>query len=140
LASPVSARYYRRRLAIRRVTGGVPARIVKKFLDDQAPNWAIIIAWNGLFAMFPIVLVAAALLGVVLHLAGITTAQIYTNLLSLIPTDASTAAELTRALNGVKEQTGPLAVVGLVGLVWGGSALFGAMEQAFSIVYHVKPR
>jgi membrane protein len=140
LASPVSARYYRRSLAIRLVTGTAPARVVKKFLDDQAPNWAIIIAWNGLLAMFPIVLVAAALLGVVLQLAGITTAQIYAKLLSLIPTDASTAAELTRALNGVKEQTGLLAVVGLVGLVWGGSALFGAMEQAFSIVYHVKPR
>lgn len=141
MASPFFPRYYRRRLAIRRVTGSVPARIVKKFLDDQAPNWAIIIGWNGLLAMFPIVLVAAAVLGIVLHLAGITTAQIYTKLLSVIPaTDASTATELTKALTGVKEQTGLLAAVGLIGLVWGGSALFGAMEQAFSIAYHVKPR
>jgi len=45
-----------------------------------------------------------------------------------------------KVLAGVKEQTGLLAVVGLIGLIWGGSALFGAMEQAFAIAYRVRPR
>ncbi|TMD10029.1 MAG: YihY/virulence factor BrkB family protein [Chloroflexi bacterium] len=127
-------------MAINRVLGSVPGRVVKKFVDDQAPNWAIIIAWNALFAMFPVVLVVAAILGIVLQVAGITTTQIYTRLLSLIPTNPQTVQELVKVLAGVKEQTGLLALVGLGGLVWGGSALFGAMEQAFAIVYHVRPR
>jgi len=127
-------------LDLNRVTGSVPARVVKKFVDDQAPNWAIIIAWNALFAMFPVVLVVAAILGIVLQVAGITTTQIYTRLLSLIPTDPQTVLELVKVVTGVKEQTGLLALVGLAGLVWGGSALFGAMEQAFAIVYRVRPR
>lgn len=122
-----------------RVLQSRPGRVVRKFVDDQAPNWAIIIAWNALFAMFPIVLVVAAILGITLQLAGITTAQIYTNLLAVIP-EPRTAADLVGAVENVKEQTGLLAVVGLVGLIWGGSALFGAMEQAFSVVYRVKPR
>ena len=126
-------------MAINRVRGSVPARVVEKFVEDQAPNWAIIIAWNALFAMFPTVLVVAAILGIVLQVAGITTTQIYTRLLSLIP-DPQTVQELVKVLAGVKEQTGLLALVGLGGLVWGGSALFGAMEQAFAIVYHVRPR
>ncbi|HLB75528.1 MAG TPA: YihY/virulence factor BrkB family protein, partial [Candidatus Dormibacteraeota bacterium] len=120
--------------------GSAPARVVEKFVEDQAPNWAIIIAWNALFAMFPTVLVVAAILGIVLQVAGITTTQIYTRLLSLIPTNPQTVQELVKVLAGVKEQTGLLALVGLGGLVWGGSALFGAMEQAFAIVYHVRPR
>jgi membrane protein len=127
-------------LDLNRVTGSIPARIVKKFIGDQAPNWAIIIAWNALFAMFPVVLVVAAVLGIVLQVAGITTTQIYTKLLSLIPTDPQTVKELVTVATGVKEQTGLLALVGLAGLIWGGSALFGAMEQAFAIVYHVRPR
>jgi membrane protein len=127
-------------LAINRVRGSVPARVVEKFVEDQAPNWAIIIAWNALFAMFPVVLVVAAILGIVLQVAGITTTQIYTRLLSLIPTDPKTVSELVTVATSVKEQTGLLALVGLIGLIWGGSALFGAMEQAFAIAYRVRPR
>jgi len=126
-------------VAINRVRGSVPARVVEKFVEDQAPNWAIIIAWNALFAMFPTVLVVAAILGIVLQVAGITTTQIYTRLLSLIP-DPQTVRELVPVASGVKEHTGLLAVVGLIGLIWGGSALFGAMEQAFAIAYRVRPR
>jgi membrane protein len=40
----------------------------------------------------------------------------------------------------VKSQSGVLFIVGLVGLLWGGSALFGTMEQAFAVIYHTKPR
>ena len=124
---------------LNRLRGSVPARVVDKFVEDQAPNWAIVIAWNALFAMFPMVLVVAAILGIVLQVAGITTAQIYTRLLSLIP-NPQTVPDLVRVLTGVKEQTRLLAVVGLIGLIWGGSGLFGAVEQAFAIAYRARPR
>lgn len=117
----------------------VPGRVALKFINDQAPNWAVIIAWNALFAMFPIVLFMTALLGLALHLFGVTSDKIYTTALSVIP-DPDTQKEVIAALGGVKSQTGLLFIVGLVGLLWGGSALFGAMEQAFSIIYHTKPR
>ena len=83
----------------------VPGRVVKKFADDQAPNWAIVIAWNALFAMFPMVLVVAAILGFVLQFAGVTTTQIYTKLLALIPTEPQTASQLVEVVTKVKEQT-----------------------------------
>lgn len=124
---------------LRGVTQSVPARVVQKFIEDQAPNWAIVIAWNGLFALFPIALVAAALLGLVLQFEGVTSDKIYEALLAAIP-DAGTRASLFKILTTVREQTGLLAIIGLVGLIWGGSGLFGAMEQAFSVVYRVRPR
>jgi membrane protein len=113
-------------------------RVIKKFLDDQAPNWAALIAWNALFALFPIVIFAASLLGFALRLFGEANDAVYKTIFSIIPGETKT--ELLKAVAGVKSQSGVLFIVGLVGLLWGGSALFGAMEQAFDRIYHTKPR
>jgi membrane protein len=43
-------------------------------------------------------------------------------------------------VSGVKSNSGILFIVGLLGLLLGGSALFGIMEQAFAVIYHTKPR
>jgi membrane protein len=115
-----------------------PGRVIKKFLDDQAPNWAALIAWNALFALFPIVIFAASLLGFALRLFGEANDAVYKTIFSIIPGETQT--ELLKAVAGVKSQSGVLFIVGLVGLLWGGSALFGAMEQAFDRIYHTKPR
>lgn len=117
----------------------VPGRVLQKFLEDQAPNWAVLIAWNGLFAMFPIVVFAAGILGLALSIFGIPSKLIYTDVFSAIP-DPAAQSEILKALTGVKSQTGLLFVVGLIGTLWGGSALFGAMEQAFAVIYHTRPR
>jgi membrane protein len=117
----------------------IPGRVVQKFLDDRAPNWAVLIAWNGLFAMFPIVVFAAAVLGLVIGAFGGAAKVVYNGLLSGIPQgDARNAA--ADALNHFEKQKGILLLVGFIGLLWGGSALFGAMEQAFAVIYHTKPR
>jgi membrane protein len=116
----------------------VPGRVIRKFLEDQAPNWAALIAWNALLAMFPIVLFAASLLGFALRLFGQANAAVYKTIFSTFPGDQQ--SELVRAVSGVKSQSGLLFIVGLVGLLWGGSALFGVIEQAFAVIYHTKPR
>src|SRR5919204_4324310 len=115
----------------------VPGRVVRKFIEDQSPNWAALIAWNALLAMFPIVLFAAALLGFALKQFGAANDAVYKTIFSAIPGDQT---ELLRAVSGVKSQSGVLFIVGLVGLLWGGSALFGIMEQGFAVIYHTKPR
>ncbi len=118
----------------------VPGRVIRKFLEDQAPNWAALIAWNALFAMFPIVIFAASLLGFALRLFGAANDAVYKTIFSAIPGDPQQQTELLKAVTGVKSQSGVLFIVGLVGLLWGGSALFGVMEQAFAVIYHTKPR
>jgi membrane protein len=117
----------------------LPGKLGLKFVEDQSPNWAVLIAWNALFAMFPIVLFAASILGLVLRLFGQANAKVFNTLFSVIP-DQNTQTQVVQAVNGVKHQTGILFLVGLVGLLWGGSALFGAMEQAFAVIYHTVPR
>ncbi|HEY4844662.1 MAG TPA: YihY/virulence factor BrkB family protein [Candidatus Dormibacteraeota bacterium] len=123
-----------------RLMESVAGRVIRKFLEDQAPNWAALIAWNALFAMFPIVIFAASLLGFALRLFGAANLAVYKTIFSVIPNDAGQQNEVIKAVSGVKSQSGLLFIVGLVGLLWGGSALFGAMEQAFAVIYHTKPR
>jgi len=119
-----------------RLMDAVPGRVIRKFLEDQAPNWAVLIAWNALFAMFPIVIFAASLLGIVLQLFGQANLTVYSTIFTAVPDSQA----LLDAVSTVKSQSGVLFIVGLVLLLWGGSALFGVMEQAFAVIYHTKPR
>jgi membrane protein len=123
-----------------RLMKSVPGRVIRKFLEDQAPNWAALIAWNALFAMFPIVIFAASLLGFALRFFGEANVAVYKTIFSVIPNDAGQQDQVIKAVSGVKSQSGLLFIVGLVGLLWGGSALFGAIEQAFAVIYHTRPR
>ena len=83
----------------------VPGRVGQKFIEDQSPNWAVVIAWNALFAMFPIVLFAAAVLGIVLRLFGQANDAVYKTIFSIIP-DPKVQQEVVKAVTGVKTQTG----------------------------------
>jgi membrane protein len=122
------------------ILNSVPGRVVRKFLEDDAPNWAALIGWNALFAMFPIVLFTASLLGYSLRLFGTANDQVYKVIFSALPGDPNTQGNLLDAVSKVKAQSGILFVAGLIGLLWGGSALFGVMEQGFAVIYHTRPR
>lgn len=128
-----------RRLA-GRAAETVPGRVVRKFGEDNGAGQAILIAWNALFSLFPIVLAMAALLGLALRSAGYRSTELYSMALSIVPGDPGSRSDTLKALDALQNQTGVFAIVGLAGLVWGGSSLFGAMEQAFDLIFHVKPR
>ena len=127
----------------------LPGRVLHKFIEDQAPNWAVLIAWNALFALFPIVVFMAAVLGIVAGIIGESrlvdcdtvqsqTSRLDCTLLSVLP--SQTVPGAYEAIHHFQDQQGLLIVIGVLGLLWGGSALFGAMEQAFAVIYHTRPR
>src|SRR4030081_2775839 len=91
----------------------LPGRVIRKFLEDQAPNWAALIAWNALFAMFPILIFAASLLGFALQLFGEANDAVYKTIFSVFPGDTQQQGALFNAVFGVKSQSGLLFVVGL---------------------------
>ena len=117
----------------------LPGRVVIKFFADGGSNWAVQIAWSGLLAMFPITLIAVAALGAILRVAGLGGEEVRASVASLFP-DPGTQQQVQAALDGFKQQTGVLAVVGFVGLFLSGSALFGTMDQAFARVYGIRQR
>src|SRR5438046_481453 len=118
----------------------LPGRVIRKFLEDQAPNWAALIAWNALFAMFPIVIFAASILGYALRLFGQANDAVCKTIFTAIPGDPKQQDELLKAVSGVKSQSGILLFVGLAGLLLGGSALLGVLEHAVALIYHTRPR
>jgi membrane protein len=120
---------------LKRWNASFPGRFANKFNADQAPNWAVIIAWNTLGSMFPILLVIVGVLGAALSFAGVKATVVYATVLSLIPADSGAQQETLRALETARHASGVFFLVGFLGLVWSGSSLFGSMEQAFDAIY-----
>ena len=122
-----------------RVGRSFPVRVIKRYLDAQGPNWATLIAWNGLFALFPIVIITLTVLGLVLQNPAIAQ-NVEKSVVNALPGNTSQQTQILDAINGFRRNSGVFAIVGFVGLLWGGSALFGAIEQALSALYRCRPR
>jgi membrane protein len=117
----------------------LPGRVATKFSADNAGDWAVQIAWYALLSMFPILLTAAGVLGLVLSLAGIGGEDVRRNLADAIPA-GDAQQQVVTAVEQFKQASGLLAVVGFAGLLLSGSALFTKMDVAFAHAYGVKPR
>jgi membrane protein len=117
----------------------LPGRVLRKFIADSGPDQAILIAWNTLFAIFPIVLAMATVLGLLLASAGVKSDAIYQTVLAIVP-DEQGRTQALAGLAAIKRQSGLLLVIALAGFLWSGSSLFGAMEQAFDRIFNTRPR
>lgn len=124
---------------IETLKSSLPGRLALKFSEDRGINWAVQIAWSALLALFPMILVMVSILGLVMSRAGVTSDHLYQNILAILPAQQA-QGDAIKALTAFKRQSGPLALAGFAGLLVSGSALFGAMEQAFAIIYHTRPR
>jgi len=107
--------------------------------EDNAFNWAVIIAWNFLQSLFPIALVMAAVLGVALGFIGVGSHQVYGTIASIIP-DTNAQKEVLAMLNTFQKKSVIFFRVGFAGLIWSASSLFRTMEQAFAVIYHTPQR
>ena len=117
-----------------------PVRVVRTFVEHGGPNQAVLIAWNSLTAVFPIALALAAVGGFVLNQAGITAQTIAGRMGSFFPSDLGTQQAVIEGINSLQKSTGLFALLALVGFVWTGSGLFGAMEGVFAVVFGTPDR
>jgi membrane protein len=126
-------------VSLEKIKNSLPGRVATRFIEDKGPVWSVSIAWGGLFAMFPIILGLAALVGFGLGFAGVSQAQLFDGVLSKVP-DARIRGDIASALEGARRNSGILGLVGLVGLYFSATSLFGTMEQAFAAIYRARPR
>jgi membrane protein len=117
-----------------------PVRVARAFIDHRGGSQAILIAWNALTAIFPIALALAAVGGLVLSVAGVTADSIAGKVVAIFPDDVGAQSAALSAIEAFRHQTLLFALLALVGFLWTGSSLFGAMEEAFSVVFHTEPR
>jgi membrane protein len=59
---------------------------------------------------------------------------------SALPSSMTAAININKLQQSLVHITGPLAIISLAGLVWGGSNLFSSMENVFSIFFRTKGR
>ena len=107
----------------------LPVRVVARYLGRNGPNQATLIAWNLLFATFPLVLLAVTAAGELYRDPG-AGERVARAVAQLLPGGRDQA--VLSALQSFHRNAGWTAVVGGIGLVWSGTSLFSAMDTAFS--------
>lgn len=113
-----------------------PGRFAAKYGADRADDGAILIAWTALFSLFPLIIGLLAVLGLFLRDPGRAHA-----LGNAIQTQfPSEVAELLSFLQETRDISGWLGLISVAGLLWSGSAFFGAMAQVFNRFYGVGDR
>jgi membrane protein len=88
-------------------------------------------------SMFPIMLGTLSLIGLAIRDSQ-TQAHFQGLILQVFP--ATAQPELQRALEGVKQSAGLLAIVSLGGLLWSASSLFATMEFALTEIFGTRQR
>lgn len=125
---------------MKRLTNLLPVRAVTRFLGANGPNWATVVAWNLFFAFFPMVILTITVVGLVLHDPGTRTTIEHQVVAAFPSCNSGTRCQVLDALDSFRRSTGVFAVVGIVGLVWSGMSLFGAVEQGLNALYGVATR
>ncbi|MGH7609880.1 MAG: YihY/virulence factor BrkB family protein [Candidatus Dormibacteria bacterium] len=123
---------------LRRLRRWLPVRVAARYLNRGGPNQATLVAWNMLFSFFPIMVLAATLASLIPSRGAAIGRGLDAAIASALPGGRGQA--VARALSAFHHNSGLLAVIGGLGLLWGGSALFGAMDQAFAALADAKPR
>ena len=117
-----------------------PVRVIRRFVTYSGGSQAILIAWNALTAVFPITLAVAAAGGFLLSVAGVTPDAIVRQVFALIPGDTGAQTAALMGIDALRKRALVFALLALVGFLWTGSSLFGAMEEAFGAVFQTRPR
>jgi membrane protein len=114
-----------------------PGRLLGAFGSSQAGNYASGMAFNAFVSMFPLILGLLSILGYATQ-SSEAKAKALNAILAFFPSDAQTG--LTTLFNSVREHSGLLGIVSILGLLWSGSSLFTGMEFSLGRVIGVAQR
>ncbi|HEU0075563.1 MAG TPA: YihY/virulence factor BrkB family protein [Dehalococcoidia bacterium] len=112
-------------------------RSVKAFYDDSCTQRAAALSYYVLFSLFPLLIVSVAIIGFFLQDETLQQ-DIVNEIMDNIPLSQNEGRDdVTDALQHVaSDQKGAIGLVGLLGLAWAGSALFGVLRSSLNAVFH----
>jgi membrane protein len=120
-----------------RIRSWLPIRVISAYGASQASNYAAALAFAGFLAIFPMMLGALAIVGMLIRDPA-TEERFATLLVQLFPNTAQ--AQLMDALHGVKQSAGWMGLISLGGLIWSASGIFSTMEFALTQIFGTKQR
>jgi YihY family inner membrane protein len=112
---------------------GLPWAIVQKFSDDQAGGKAALMAYYGLFALFPLLLLLTTILGFVLAGDPELHARLIDSALANFPVIGD---ELRSSVHPLEGNTVAL-VIGIAGTLYGGIGIGVASQNAMNTVWNI---
>ena len=122
----------------RSAVGRVLVSTVWGFGRDQGFSHAAALTYYGIFSLFPLLLLAMALLGWVLRSSDVAREQVLTLVAGLLPTGQ---ALLLESIAAVIEARGPAAGVGVLVLLWSALVWFWELDTTINQIWGVgKPR
>jgi uncharacterized BrkB/YihY/UPF0761 family membrane protein len=75
----------------------------------------------------------------VLGAVGVQSQSVLQTVAAVIP-DQAGQQQVVDALKAVSSKTGLFAILAVVGFLWSASNLFGTLEKAFDLIFHVPVR
>ena len=118
-----------------RVLGNVVVHTVLRVMDTAnqagAPLFAAALAFTTLFAVVPLFLLLAGILGWVIEDA-VQRSNLLDQLVSYFP---PLADAMSTSLENVVDQRGTLGLVGLLGLLWGASSYYAALDEVMRRIF-----
>lgn len=110
-----------------------------KFNNDWTMNLVAMVSYNVLTSFFPLLL---ALLTILSQLPVISDNKhaIARQINQILPSNMRSSINVESLLNSVHNAGGILTLVSIATLLWGGSNLFGSIENAFAVIFRVKTR
>src|SRR5215212_475036 len=112
------------------------AEFAGKWGEVHASDGAVLIAWQLLFSLFPLVLGLLSILGLVLRSQD-RLESVASLIVSQFPAQAS---DLLGFLTEARDLGGIFGIVSVVGLLWSGSNLFGVTASVFNRFYGAPDR
>jgi membrane protein len=113
-----------------------PYGVLKKFGEDRAGEQAALLAYYGFFSLFPLLLFAVTVLGMVLRDNAELQERILSSALSQFPIIGDQIREKLGSLG----ESGTALVIGLVGALWAGLAGVKALQNAMDRVWDIPIR
>lgn len=110
--------------------------VVRTFLDVRGTHLAALIAFYGLLAFFPLVLITIVVLG--LFGEQNESSFLIEQLNQAFP--GVSGRRLANTLNEFRDQAVYVAAIGGVAVIWSSLGLFSALESAFNLVYGLRNR
>lgn len=114
-------------------------RTVREFLDDRCIQAAAGISYWALFSLFPLAILAVAVLGLVLRDDALRD-DLLDLLLANLPLTGEGRADLERVLVSVTSRGSTFGFLGLLGLFWTASGLMGAIRDGLNQVWDTESR
>jgi len=111
-------------------------RSAGEFMRDDCGQLAAAISYYALFSLFPLLIFVVAMAGLLIQDRSVQD-DIVDEVLKNIPLNEGEGRNsVTDAVRGVADNSkGALGLLGLVGMAWAGSSLFGALRKALNIAF-----